>query len=404
LERVLSQAVDIEIGPVHRPKRVLRWKGAEDAKVVEHEVDTEAEPELEPDPYWAELGERGRGAQLLFAAGLKKKAYRYADCEARAEKAPCRDFPREHRFFKRYHCLNRFCKYCGRVHRARLHAHYEPSLVAYLRDWDRPSGYTLARLNFTMRCNGEVPTREQVRAFNEAVRRTVRRAVYKILRLRAAKGDAWAASVLESRKATYGILFSDEVGYETRGHVPGALRVAHGLNLHAHAIFFGPFLSDWRAGWEVLRDTWREETKRAFGEESHGCYVTHLRGWRADPVPAIKRALHHLLKYISKCPYESLERMVELEKCFNRTRRVHAGGLWHGLEEPKGGHGSGYCPICEKEGRKSPLYLYRRLLPDGGAIPDYWPVKLLEDEGWRDLEQVRRELGLSPNDSAGGGP
>jgi hypothetical protein len=255
-----------------------------------------------------------------------------------------------------------------------------------------------------MRCNGEVLTSEQVRAFNEAVRRTVRRSVYKILRLRAAKGDDWAASALKSRKATYGILFSDEVGYETRGHVPDSLRVAHGLNLHAHGIFLGPFLSNWRAGWEVFRDTWREETKRAFGEESHGCYILHLRDWRSNPVPVIKHALNHLLKYVSKCPYESLERMVELEQCFDGARRIHAGGVWYGLKEPKGGHGSGYCPICAKEGRKSPLYLHRRLLPNGGEIPDYWPVKALEAEGWRDLEEVRRELGLSPNDSAGGGP
>jgi hypothetical protein len=246
-----------------------------------------------------------------------------------------------------------------------------------------------------MRCNGQVPTREQVRAFNEAVRRTVRRAVRKVLRLRAAKGDDSAILLLKSRKSSYGILWSDEVGFETRGHLPDDLRATHGLNLHCHALFFGPFLKDWREGWELFRDTWREETRRAFGEESHGCYVTHLPGWRVDPVPAIKHALKHLLKYISKCPYESLERMVELEKCFDRTRRVHAGGLWHGLEEPKGEHGSGYCPICAKEGRKSPLYFHRRLLPNGGEIPDYWPVKILKKEGWRDLEEVRRELGLS---------
>lgn len=372
------------------------------SEVVENEVDAEREKNLEPDPYWAELGERGKGAQALFDAGLQKKAFRYADCETRAEKAECSNFPGEHKFFKRYHCLNRFCAYCGKVHRARLQAHYERLLADFLRDHDTPSGYTLARVNFTMRCNGEVPTREQVRAFNQAVRKTVRRAVHKILKVRASTGDEWAASALESRKATYGILFSDEVGFETRGHIPDSERVAHGLNLHAHGSFYGPFLKDWKQGWEIFRDTWRQETQRAFNEESHGCYIKHLKGWRSNPVPAIKHALNHLLKYISKCPYETVQRMAELELAFDRTRRVHAGGLWHGLKEPEHKHsGSGYCPVCKKEGRESALFLNRRLLPTGGEIPEYWPVKTLEAEGYRDLEEVRRKLGFEPYDSGG---
>ncbi len=398
LERVLSQVEQVQTprGPV------LRWKGAKDAGIIEHEVDAESEAALEPDPYWPNLGERGEGARLLFDAGLKKKAFRYADCERRAEKTTCSTFPGEHRFFKRYHCMNRFCGYCGPVHRARLHAHYEPMLKAFLRDADTPSGFTLARFNFTMRCNGEVPSAEQVRNFNEAVRRTVRRAVRKVLRHRAGNGDAWALSALKSRKTTYGILFSDEVGFETRGHMPDDLRATHGLNLHCHALFYGPFLKDWGIGWEVFRDTWREETCRLFGEESHGCYITHLRGWRSEPVLAIKHALNHLLKYVSKCPYETLERMVQLEVCFDGARRVHAGGLWHGLKEAEHGHGSGYCPVCEKEGRKSALYLHRRLLPNGGELPEYWPVATLEAQGWWDIEKVREELGLS--DSLGSGP
>lgn len=397
LSRVLAEAEEVQTsrGPV------LRWRGAKDAGLVEHEVDAERVVDLEPDPYWANLGERGEGATLLFDAGLKKKAFRYADCETRAEKTACSSFPHEHRFFKRYHCMNRFCKYCGPVHRARLHAHYEPILRDFLRDVDVPSGFTLARINFTQRCSGEVPTTEQVRSFNEAVRRTVRRAVRKILTVRAASGDDWAEAALKSRKATYGILFSDEVGFESRGHLSDELRATHGLNLHCHGIFYGPVLKDWREAWKIFRDTWQEENQRIFGEPSHGCYITHLRGWRSEPVSAIKHALNHLLKYISKCPYKTLQRMVELEVCFNGARRVHAGGLWYGLAEPEHNHGSGYCPVCEKKGCKSPLFLHRRLLPNGGEIPEYWPVNLLESEGWRDIEEVRREL-AAPNSNRGG--
>lgn len=371
-------------------------------RVFDHEIETEKEEDLEPDPYWEKLGERGEGAQALFDAGLKKKAFRYADCATRAEKVECSHSPGEHKFFKRYHCLNRFCKYCGRVHKARLKAHYEPLLAAFLRDHNTPSRYTLARVNFTIRCSGEVPTRKQVRALNQAVRKTVRRAFRKILKLRAAAGDEWAAAALKSRKAVYGLLFSDEVGFETRGHVPDSERAAHGLNLHAHGIFYGPFLKDWRLGWEIFRDTWREETQRAFGEESHGFWIKHLKGWRSNPVPEIKHSLNHLLKYISKCPYETVKRMAELELVFDRTRRVHAGGFWHGLKEPEGYHGGpGYCPVCRKQGRESRLFLRRRLLPAGGEIPEYWPVEKLEADGYRDIEEVCRELGFDSSESGG---
>jgi Arc/MetJ family transcription regulator len=370
---------------------------------VEHEIDAEREKHLEPDPYWAELGKRGEGAQALFDVGLKKKAYRYADCEVRAEKGECESFPGEHKFYKRYHCLNRFCEYCSRIHWGRLRRHYEPSLVIFLRHHDMPSGYTLALVTLSMRCNGEVPTRKQVRAFNQAIRKTVRRAVRRILKVRAARSDEWAASALKSRKATYGFLFSDEVGFETHGHIPDSERKAHGLNVHGHGLLYVPFLTDWREGWEIFRDTWREETQRIFGEESHGCYIEHLKGWQSNPVPAIKRALNYLLKYVSKCPYETMQRMAELELAFDRTRRVHAGGLWHGLKEPEPQHrGSGYCPLCKKEGRQSALRFHRRLLPTGREIPEYWPVDALEADGYRDLEKVCREFGFNPYEFGGG--
>ncbi len=88
--------------------------------------------------------------------------------------------------------------------------------------------------------------------------------------------------------------------------------------------------------------------------------------------------------------------MAHLEKAFDRTRRIHAGGLWHGLKEPEGEshRGWGYCPLCAKEGVKSPLYVRRRWLPNGGEMPEYWPVEILEREGYRNLEDVRRECGL----------
>ena len=416
LERVLSQAKEVQT-----PRgAVLRWNGAEDAEVIEHEVDAEPEEDLEPDPFWEKMGERGEGARCLFEAGLKKKAYRYADCMTRAEKLRCSSVPEQHKFYKRYHCMNRFCEYDGPLHRYRLQAAYEPALVKFFRDAPIPPGYMLSRLNLTKRCHGEVPTAEEIQAFNKAVGRAVGKGVREIL-VRWASEDAtrkvlvWkqarnrpgkggqspdrlpvqveVGEALKGRKATYGCLFINEFGYETRGHLPDEQRVAHGLNLHAHGKFLTPFLRDWKEGWEVFRDAWRKESARAFGEVSHGCYLTHLRGWRRDPVSTIKHGLNHCLKYVGKMPYQTNERMAMLEKAFDGTRRVHGVGLWFGLaKEDSPPHGSGYCPLCAKEGRVSPLYLSRRLLPDGREIPEYWPVSLLEAEGWRDLEAVRSAL------------
>jgi hypothetical protein len=393
---------------------------------VEHEVDAEPEKDLEPDPFWEKMGERGEGARSLFEVGLKKPAFRYADCMTRAEKLRCPSLPDKHKFYKHYHCMNRFCKYDGPLHRARLRAAYEPALVRFFRDAAIPRGYLLSRLNLSKRCHGEVPTAEGIRMFNEVVGRALGKAVREILTRWASqhatrKVVVWnharnrpgkdgkpadqlpvqveVGEALKRRKTTHACLFVNEFGYETRGHLPDEQRVAHGLNLHAHGLLLTPFLPKWKEGWEVFRDAWREETRRAFGEVSHGCYLTHLRGWRRDPVRVVKHALNHCFKYISKMPYETNERMAMLEKAFHGARRVHAVGLWFGLAKEAGPPPSLYCPLCAKEGRTCRLYLCRRLLPDGREIPDYWPVSLLEAEGWLDLEKLRSgsaERGPSP--------
>jgi len=394
---------------------------------VEHEADAESEGVLEPDPFWEKMGERGEGASRLFEAGLKKPAYRYADCMTRAEKLLCSSSPKQHRFYKHYHCMNRFCQYCSPLHRARLHAAYQAPLVRFLRDAPIPPGYQLSRLNVTKRCHGEVPTAEEIQKFNEAVERTLGKAVREILTRWASRdatrkvlvwnqarnrpgkdgqpGDRLPVQVevgesLKRRKVRHAYLFVNDFGYETRGHLPDEQRVAHGLNLHAHGLLLTPFLPNWKEAWEVFRDAWRNESARAFGEVSHGWWLTHLRGWRRDPVGTIKHSLNHCLKYISKMPYETNERMAMLEKAFEGARRVHAGGLWFGLaKEERSAPEPCYCPVCAKEGRRSSLYLSRRLLPDGREIPEYWPVSLLEAEGWRDLEAVRSGLlakGRSP--------
>ncbi len=155
----------------------MRVDSADEVGIVEHEVDAKPDDSLEPDPFWEKMGERGEGALRLFEAGLKKKAYRYADCMTRAEKAPCSSFPKQHKFYKSYHCMNRFCKYDGPLHKARLRAAYQPGLVKFLRDSPVPSGYLLSRMNYSKRCHGELPLADEIQAFNEAVGRALGKAV-----------------------------------------------------------------------------------------------------------------------------------------------------------------------------------------------------------------------------------
>jgi hypothetical protein len=82
------------------------------------------------------------------------------------------------------------------------------------------------------------------------------------------------------------MLFVDEVGFEKRGRLPDALRVAHGLNLHAHGLYFGP-----RLEWARTRDLWMEITKAKFGVESRGFYISAVKRFAENPGRAIRWAL-----------------------------------------------------------------------------------------------------------------
>ena len=125
-----------------------------------------------------------------------------------------------------------------------------------------------------------------------------------------------------SRKG-YGMLYVDEVGFERRGHIPDALRVAHGLNLHAHGLYFGP-----RLDWERTRDLWMEITKKRFGVESRGFFISAVKRFAENPGRAIRWALNHMLKYVSKPPAVTPERLASLIAAFDGAKRVHSLGLF----------------------------------------------------------------------------
>lgn len=370
----------------------------EEGPAAEHEIDAESEGYLLPDRYWKKLGERGQGAHSLFDADLKKKAYRYADCARRGEKLECSTYPAVHRFFNPYHCLLRFCKDCGGIHSRRLFSRMVRALGVFFAGHDHPSSYQLMSFDFNKRCDGSAPTSDGVRDFNKCVRSTLKKASQNILRILALRGDEAAARLLKRRKVVFAAVFVDEFGAEKGSrHMPDEARKAGGLNLHAHGRYYGPWLPDWKEAYWIFRETWKHETVRFFGEKSFGFTNHVVPGWRLDPARAAKGSMRYILKYVRKPAWETVERMAQLEKAFDGARMVHVVGLWYGLKGPEEHipRGSGFCPICEKQGRKSSLhYLGRELLPKGGSIPQYWPVDVLQQQGYLNLEAERHRLRL----------
>jgi hypothetical protein len=310
------------------------------------------------DPEWDYLGERGQVSKLLFEAGLKSKAYRFALCHRTGIPYDCRNRSCESKFYTRYHCDCRFCKYCGPLLFNQLRDRYSVPISCFLENQRSHSGYTLARLNFTMKSDGSLPTRAMMQALNRAIRRTLKVAI--------PRG--------ESRRLAYGVLWVDEFGYERRGRKKR--RTAQGLNPHAHALYYGP-----RIDWARVRDAW-SESLRLEGLDGQGFWVTFLKGWQRNPGLVVKRALSHMLKYVSKIPAETPERIAALEVGFNGVRRVHAGGLFYKLAKSDD-HLQEDSLVCLDCGK--PLHR-----ADGCKPWETFPVDFLEGEGRRDLAEAWR--------------
>lgn len=313
--------------------------------------------------------ERSRVSELLGAAGLWRKAQRYIDCEFKGGRWFCggakvmfdpalremRPVGEEHKYFFPFRCGLRFCQPCSpRQYREMLQKYIE-TLVVVMDGLPPRRDCVLARINFTIRATGEFPTSGGIKDFNSAMRRTLWRVL--------PKGEE------------FGALMVDEVGYEKRGHIRN--RVAGGLNLHAHGLYYGPYLD-----WEQVRDAWIAETRGG----GRGFWVQEIKGWRLDPAQGIRRALGHMFKYVSKVPAETAERVAGLEIAFHGTRRVHTfGQLFYGKvaqvarETPAVERGPCVCPLDGSE-----LVREQR--------GKFELISVLKAQGYRSLEEVQEEV------------
>jgi len=340
---------------------------------VKSQVEIAAPQDYGAEPDWEKFGFRGRVAKLLWARGLTKKAIRFVSCNKCARPGVCSRFPDEHKFFVPNGCEVVFCKECAQEVRRELFMAYQVVILAVLMR-GVPPGWVLARITFSLRSDGSEITPERVRKMNGCVRSVMPRVV--------------------GSRGGFGLLFVDEVGFEKRGHLPDELRVAHGLNLHCHGLYYGP-----RLDWTRTRDLWMAATEKKFGVPSRGFYIRAVRGFNRDRERAVRWALNHMLKYTSKPPAVTSQRLASLIAAFDGARRVHSLGLFYG-KMPKHEVRDCLCPKCRKNGTVSTVSFEGRALPNGGCIPRLERIELLVARGYVPLREAGRDavlaMGASP--------
>jgi hypothetical protein len=145
----------------------------------------------------------------------------------------------------------------------------------------------IGKLDFTIRNTGKMPSEETVRWFNQAIRRFF---------IRLARRNGWA-------KRVWGAAWCAEFG-------PG------NTNLHAHAVFCGPWIEQRRREASAL---WSE----VVGEYA----IVSVKGAKSFS-HAMRDAIKYPAaswKYFSASP----ERLASLEKAFYTVRRFHVVGAFY---------------------------------------------------------------------------
>lgn len=251
-------------------------------------------------------GENQDQARALFDLGHEAKAQRLACCGRFGRRVECAG---AHRFFKRLHCGLRFHGECA----PRLWMDLFSKYVALETLIKKRPHWVLARLDFTVRNTGQMPTSGVIRSMNRQVRGTLKR-------------------LLKGKKG-WGYLWCDEFGFDN-------------TNLHCHGLYYGPYLPHSR-----VVEEWGRQTKDS------------LRASIQSAKRDFRGALWHLLKYVFKPPGTDPTHLAHLEAAFAGVRRVHTMGLFYNPnlpeEEPPqeskcphcGGHlfVGGYCPISDLE-------------------------------------------------------
>jgi hypothetical protein len=258
-------------------------------------------PKVESGQQLVELGEAVWQDKAMLAkavemwdAGMSAGAVRQAQCMrigwVKKCKANCRQ-PLWHRVFR---CGLRFCPLCmSSVYESLFHEAVErlESVASRLiPEWPVVGHQPLrviAKIDFTIRNTGEMPSAEKVRWFNRKIRQFF---------VRLARRKRW-------QKGEWGAAWCAEFG-------PG------NTNLHAHAVFCGPWIEQ------------RGREASAHWSEVVGEYA--LVSVKA--AKSFSHALRHAIKYPAaswKYFTASSERLASLEKAFYTVKRFHCVGAFY---------------------------------------------------------------------------
>ena len=179
--------------------------------------------------------------------GFTQRARRLACCGSHGQKV--KDANR-HEFYLHFRCGLRFCPNCWRMLAGR--AYKDHVRLARLIPKPLPPGHVIALLDFTLRNDGKLPSRKQIRATNQAIRRVLHQ-------------------LLRHRK-DWGYIYCDEFGFDN-------------TNLHIHGLYYGPRLSQ-----EQLSKEWLKATGDSF--------VVSIKRARCG----FRQALRRMFIYASKPP------------------------------------------------------------------------------------------------------
>lgn len=312
--------------------------------------------------------------KVMFRNDLVHKAQREIACGLLGGDVHCRN---GHTFRAGYECGNRYCKTCGPkgankvfakyVARMRLAAakildcglpnckHCDPwrnnpgktklgEIPIAIPHWPPPMkgkrpARVIAQLDFMIPTLAGRPEAWQVKQFNGWIKKFAR-AIERSLGI---------------SRCEYGILFCDELG-------------GNNTNIHAHAIFVGPFLPQTK---RQMSDLWARVTGI-----SAGAFLT------IRLAETLEQALYHAIKYPAKYAEKAApQRLAELEIIFHRVRRVHALASFYNAPDPDDPKDPGIarkCPACGEQ----------------LSEPRWWfLIDDLAASGLRDVVEIRREMG-----------
>jgi hypothetical protein len=219
-------------------------------------------------------------------------------------------------------------------------------------------GFVIAKMDLTTVNLGRMPSRTEIREFNQCIRRFVR---------------TLARRLGVSAKG-FGVLYCDEFGGQNNS------------NLHAHAVYVGPIIPrQWFGKGQLVSDLWKEACSST---PFDGSFIVSMKAAASFPA-----AVAHALKYAGKFLSRDPERLAALELAFHGVRRVHALGIFYNPDpkqtEAKEPSDGSECPHC-----RSAL-----ILESYGFVS----VVQLMDAGYRDFDEARQEAGRNRVLSGGWG-